>query len=39
MTVVQDEQVDGLLEKVKKLDNINQEVGIRAFVWDILKTV
>jgi len=30
--------VDPLLEAVKKLDNINHEVGIRAFVWDILKT-
>lgn len=39
MTVIQDEQVDGLLDKVKKLDNINQEVGVRAFVWDILKSV
>ena len=37
MTIVQDEQVDELLEKVKKLDEINKEVGIRAFVWDILQ--
>jgi hypothetical protein len=24
---------------VKKIDAINHEVGIRAFVWDVLKTV
>jgi len=24
---------------VKKIDAINEEVGIRAFVWDVLKTV
>ncbi len=26
------------LNKVKKIDAINEEVGIRAFVWDMLKT-
>ena len=31
--------VDTVLERVKKIDAINEEVGIRAFVWDILKTV
>ncbi|MDZ4203186.1 MAG: P-II family nitrogen regulator [Bacteroidales bacterium] len=36
LTIVADDKVDGLLEKVKKLDNINLEVGARAFVWDIL---
>ncbi len=39
LTIVGDEQVDVLLEKVKKMDEINKEVGVRAFVWDILKTV
>jgi nitrogen regulatory protein PII len=38
-TVVDDEMVDKVLETVKKIDAINKEVGIRAFVWDILKTV
>jgi nitrogen regulatory protein PII len=31
--------VDTVLDKIKKIDAINDEVGIRAFVWDILKTV
>lgn len=39
LTVVEDHQVDPILEKVKKIDSINEEVGIRAFVWDMLKTV
>ena len=39
LTIVEDELVDTVLDKVKKIDAINDEVGIRAFVWDILKTV
>ena len=38
LTMVPDEKVDELLDKVKKLDDINHEVGIRAFVWDIFKS-
>lgn len=39
LAIVGDEIVDEILDKVKRIDNINDEVGIRAFVWDILKTV
>jgi nitrogen regulatory protein PII len=39
LTIVEDDIVDTVLDKVKKIDAINEEVGIRAFVWDILKTV
>lgn len=39
LTIVEDNFVDALLDKVKKIDAINEDVGIRAFVWDILKTV
>jgi nitrogen regulatory protein PII len=39
ITVVDDNIVDSVLEKVKKMDAINNEVGIRAFVWNIEKTV
>ena len=38
LTIVDNELVDVVLDKVKKLDAINYEVGIRAFVWDIEKT-
>jgi len=39
LAIVEDNVVDIVLEKVKRIDSINEEVGIRAFVWDILKTV
>ncbi len=39
ITVVNDEQVPDLLSTVKKLDNRNKEVGVRAFVWNIEATV
>jgi len=39
LTIIADDQVDKLLESVKKMDEINKEVGIRAFVWNIEKTV
>ena len=38
MTIVPDEKVDDLLNAIKKLDDINKEVGLRAFVWNIEKT-
>jgi nitrogen regulatory protein PII len=38
MTVVPDEKVDALLENVRKLDVLNKEVGVRAFVWNIEKS-
>lgn len=37
LAVVEDELVDKVLEKIKKVDAINEEVGIRAFVWNIEK--
>jgi len=39
LSVIDDGMVDSVLDAVKKIDAINQEVGIRAFVWDILKMV
>lgn len=38
MTIIPDDLVDVLLEKVKKLDETNKEVGLRAFVWNIEKS-
>ena len=35
LTVVDNEKVPSLLESVRKLDRRNEEVGIRAFVWNI----
>ncbi len=39
MTVIPDEKVDDLLNAVKKLDQRNKEVGVRAFVWNIEQMV
>lgn len=39
MTIIPDEQVDGLLANIKKMDEINKEVGVRAFVWEITQSV
>jgi nitrogen regulatory protein PII len=39
IAVVEDDIVDTVLDKIKRIDKINEEVGIRAFVWDILKAV
>ncbi len=39
LTIVDEERVEKLLAKIRKLDQINVEVGVRAFVWDVLQTV
>jgi len=39
LTIVEDEEVEALLLKIRKIDQINEEVGIRAFVWEISRTV
>jgi len=39
LTVVEEDKVDKVLETIKRIDAINEEVGIRAFVWDVLRTV
>jgi nitrogen regulatory protein PII len=39
ITIVEDDKVDILLEKVQKLNAVNEEVGIRAFVWNIEQSV
>lgn len=39
MTIVDEDQMDVLLESVKKLDMRNEEVGVRAFAWDVIATV
>jgi nitrogen regulatory protein PII len=39
LAIVGDDIVDKVLETVKKIDSINEEVGIRAFVWNVEKAV
>ncbi len=35
LSVIEDEKVPLVLKYVEKMDDINRENGIRAFVWDI----
>lgn len=35
LTIIPDKLVEELLDKVRKLDKINTEVGVKAFVWEI----
>jgi nitrogen regulatory protein PII len=35
LTIVEDEMVQPLLDAVKRMDEINIDVGIRAFVWNV----
>jgi nitrogen regulatory protein PII len=39
LTIVEDDIVGKVLNTVKKIDEINEDVGIRAFVWDVIKTI
>ncbi len=39
MVIVPDEKVEMLLEGVRKMDAINKEVGVKAFVWSIEQMV
>ena len=39
LAIVDDDIVEKVLETVKKIDSINEEVGIRAFVWNVEKAV
>ncbi len=38
LVAMPEEKVDELLDCIKKLDEINKEVGVRAFVWSIEKS-
>ena len=39
IAMVDDDLVEKILDMVKKIDKVNEDVGIRAFVWDVLKMV
>jgi nitrogen regulatory protein PII len=35
MTIVEDEKVQPILKAVRSMDEVNKDVGIRAFAWHI----
>ncbi len=39
LAIVDDDKVDKLLSAVKKMDELNTDVGARAFVWEITASV
>ncbi|MCD8165061.1 MAG: hypothetical protein LUE93_02345 [Bacteroides sp.] len=39
ITIVDDEKVDPLLDILHKLDKATERLGLRAFVWNIEKTI
>lgn len=39
MAVVEDDKVPEILSAIRKLDNRNKEVGVKAFVWNIEEIV
>lgn len=39
MTMVEDNVVDKFLEKLSEMDNSAENQGLRAFCWDICKTI
>ncbi len=39
LTVVEDRQVDALLEKLNQLDEDRPMLGLRAFVWNVEKSI
>jgi hypothetical protein len=38
LTVIPDDQLDNVMTAINKIDKLNEEVGIKAFAWDILMT-
>ena len=39
LTIIDDDKVELVLNNIKRIDAVNYEVGIRAFVWEVLQTV
>ncbi|MDR0559371.1 MAG: hypothetical protein LBG92_04330 [Prevotellaceae bacterium] len=39
IAIVPDEKVKPILKSVKNMDSINEEVGVKAFVWNIEEMI
>ena len=39
ITIVEDQKVDPLLDVLHKMDKETEQLGLRAFVWNIEKTI
>lgn len=38
LAMVDDDKVSGILDEIKEMDEKSKELGIRAFVWDIVQS-
>ncbi|MBO7522946.1 MAG: hypothetical protein J6T30_03735 [Bacteroidales bacterium] len=38
ITIVDDDMVDRVFKMIEKIDKLNEEVGIRAFVWTVERS-
>ncbi|MBN1447953.1 MAG: hypothetical protein JXA28_08475 [Bacteroidetes bacterium] len=38
LVVIPADRVDALLESIRKLDALNEEIGVRAFVWTVERS-
>lgn len=39
ISMVDDDKVDGLLSKLHEMDKATEKLGLRAFVWNIEKSI
>lgn len=39
LTIVEDNRLTTVMEKLKELDASKPKLGLRAFVWDIIQTI
>ncbi|MDE7180932.1 MAG: hypothetical protein K2N88_07030 [Muribaculaceae bacterium] len=39
LTFVEDDRVDRVLERLRKVDEAKPKLGLRAFVWPITRTI
>ncbi|MCH5226289.1 MAG: hypothetical protein J1F16_00505 [Muribaculaceae bacterium] len=39
LTIVEEDKADEVLSKLKRLDESKPKLGLRAFMWDIIKSI
>lgn len=39
LTIVDDDKAEEVLSKLKRLDESKPKLGLRAFMWDIIKSI
>ena len=39
LCVVEDDSVEKLAQSIRSLDQVNESIGVKAFVWDVVRTI